>query len=191
VLLTRRMITRCRREQAMHAASETRSLAAAGMACRPHWRSASPGQRSSWWRPGRACLPTPLEKPSATNTSRSNNGGRPGAPISRSGSTSHRKVRSVNPILKRRYRVVGIFLNDASITRLVGAVLLELKDQWQLECRRMFSAQNIAVIPWLKICRLCWLPSLNGQFSGSGGPHRNASRGRRMPTIHRPSKRKT
>ncbi|MCT0230740.1 transposase [Synechococcus sp. CS-1324] len=39
---------------------------------------------------------------------------------------------------KRRTRVVDIFPNDASISRQVGAVLLEQDEHWQLEGRRMF-----------------------------------------------------
>jgi transposase-like protein len=51
---------------------------------------------------------------------------------------------------KRRTRVVGIFPNDASITRLVGAVLLDQHEQLQLEGRRMFSAESMAAIPELE-----------------------------------------
>ena len=46
--------------------------------------------------------------------------------------------------------MVGIFPNDAAITRLVGAVLLEQDEHWQLEGRRMFSAESMTAIPSLE-----------------------------------------
>jgi len=39
--------------------------------------------------------------------------------------------------VKRRADVVGIFPNEASITRLIGAVLLEQNDEWLLQHRYM------------------------------------------------------
>ena len=39
--------------------------------------------------------------------------------------------------MKRRALVVGIFPNEASIIRLVGAILLEQNDEWALHHRYM------------------------------------------------------
>ena len=55
----------------------------------------------------------------------------------------------LNEEVKRGTRVVGIIPNDSSITRLVGAVLLEQDESWQLEGRRMFSADSMVAIPSL------------------------------------------
>ena len=61
-----------------------------------------------------------------------------------------RKIWSTNPLerlnkeIKRRTRVVGIFPNDASIVRLVGALLLEQQEEWQLDGRRVFSELSMA-----------------------------------------------
>ena len=44
---------------------------------------------------------------------------------------------------------MGIYPNDAAITRLVGAALLEQHEHWQLVGRRMFSTESIATIPLL------------------------------------------
>jgi transposase-like protein len=41
----------------------------------------------------------------------------------------------LNKEVKRRADVVGIFPTEASIIRLIGAVLLEANDEWQLQQR--------------------------------------------------------
>mgnify|MGYP006274142011 CR=1 FL=1 len=53
------------------------------------------------------------------------------------------KLHSTNPLerlnkeVKRRANVVGIFPNEASLKRLIGAILLEQNDEWQLQHRYM------------------------------------------------------
>ncbi len=65
---------------------------------------------------------------------------------------AHRKqLASTNPLervnaeIKRRTDVVGIFPNDASIVRLVGALLLEQNDEWQLQ-RRYMQLEGLDVV---------------------------------------------
>ena len=63
---------------------------------------------------------------------------------------AHRtKLHSTNPLerlngeIKRRTEVVGIFPNEAAITRLVGAILLEQNDEWTVQRARYMTLETI------------------------------------------------
>ena len=53
----------------------------------------------------------------------------------------------LNKEVKRRADVVGIFPHEASIIRLIGAVLLEQNDEWLLQCRYMQIEGMAELIP--------------------------------------------
>jgi putative transposase len=61
-----------------------------------------------------------------------------------------RKIWSTNPLerlnaeIKRRTKVVGIFPNDAAISRLVTAVVVETHDEWAVAERRYLSEETMA-----------------------------------------------
>jgi transposase-like protein len=63
------------------------------------------------------------------------------------------KIHSTNPLerlnreVKRRADVVGIFPNEGSIVRLIGSVLLEANDEWQLQNRYMQTEPMAELIP--------------------------------------------
>ena len=73
---------------------------------------------------------------------------------------AHRKqLASTNPLerlnaeIKRRTDVVGIFPNDAAIVRLVGALLLEQNDEWQLQ-RRYLQLEGMSAVSDNQTARL-------------------------------------
>jgi putative transposase len=73
---------------------------------------------------------------------------------------SHRvQIHSTNPLerlnaeIKRRTNVVGIFPNEAAITRLVGALLLEQNDEWQLQ-RRYLPLEGLQALAENQTARL-------------------------------------
>lgn len=59
------------------------------------------------------------------------------------------KLHSTNPLerlngeIKRRSDVVGIFPNEAAVTRLIGALLLEQNDEWATQRSRYRSLETI------------------------------------------------
>jgi putative transposase len=79
-----------------------------------------PSSAPAWTRPKPTCSPTPAFPPSTVTKLHSTN------PLER-----------LNKEVKRRADVVGIFPNEDSIIRLVGAVLMEQNDEWQLQHRYM------------------------------------------------------
>ncbi len=62
------------------------------------------------------------------------------------------KLHSTNPLerlngeIKRRTNVVGIFPNEAAITRLSGAILMEQNDEWAVQRARYMTLETIAPV---------------------------------------------
>ena len=69
------------------------------------------------------------------------------------------QIASTNPLerlngeIKRRADVIGIFPNDRSVVRLVGALMLEQCDEWAVS-RRYMSLESLAVLSDDPVLRL-------------------------------------
>ena len=74
------------------------------------------------------------------------------------------KLHSTNPIerlngeIKRRTDVVGIFPNEAAITRLVGAILMEQSDEWAVQRARYMTLETMAPVSDNPIIMLSAVP---------------------------------
>ena len=112
---------------------------------RQTWKLASPSQRSNdrkcGWNSDRNDEdPNPLRRRALFTR------GAPALP------REHRqKLHSTNPLerlhaeIERRTNVVGIFPNEDTITRIVGAILLEQNDEWAV-ARRYMTLESIAPV---------------------------------------------
>ena len=97
------------------------------------------------------------------------------------------KLHSTNPIerlngeIKRRTNVVGIFPNEAAITRLIGAILLEQNDDWAVQRARYMTLESITPSGHDDLIRL---PQPAGRITaGWRDPARTGVRSGRVRTV--------
>ena len=88
------------------------------------------------------------------------------------------KIHSTNPLerlngeIKRRTDVVGIFPNEAAITRLVGVILLEQNDEWAVQRARYMTLETIGALSDDPIVKLPAVAA--GQTSRRARHHRRS-----------------
>src|SRR5208283_2792275 len=106
--------------------------------------------------------------------------------------TAHRtKLHSTNPIerlngeIKRRTEVVGIFPNEAAITRLIGAILLEQNDEWAVQPRRYITMESIAHLSDDPLARLPARPPDNPVLPDIGDASRQYTTARDTIPVNR------
>ena len=74
------------------------------------------------------------------------------------------KLHSTTPIeqltgkIKRRTEVVGIVPNEAAITRLIGAILMEQSDEWAVQRARYMTLETMAPLSDNRIVMVSAVP---------------------------------
>jgi transposase-like protein len=71
---------------------------------------------------------------------------------------SNNPIERLNGEIKRRTNVVGIFPNEAAITRLIGAILLEQNDEWAVQRARYMTLETMAPLSDNPIVMLSAVP---------------------------------
>ncbi len=88
---------------------------------------------------------------------------------------SNNPLERLNKEVKRRTDVVGIFPNDAAVIRLVGAVLAEQHDEWQVGKRhqRRVAGPPVVADPGLASAAGGRLISARGVIPRNHAPHQD------------------